>query len=69
MEADGAVVPGVCDRNGHRNKQRVGRQYWPRKENPKSLSIEEIHFHSDVKEVLGELRSSQWNKFQQNMSQ
>ena len=66
VEADGAVVPGVVDRNGHRNSQRIGRKYWPRRENPKALSIEELGLHSDCREVVEQLHDTEWNIFQQN---
>ena len=31
VKAGGGIVPGLCNRNGHRNKATVGRKYWPRK--------------------------------------
>ena len=66
VEADGAVVPGVVDRNGHRNLEKVGRQHWPRKTNPKALSIEELGLHADCQHVVSQLYKKEWDIFHGN---
>ena len=68
IEADGAVVPGVVDRNGHRNVYKVGRKYWPRKANPRALSIEELNLHPDCQEVVDQLKSAEWENFCQQQT-
>ena len=64
-EADGAVVHGVCDRNGHRNKLKVGRQYWDRIPDKKSLNLDELGLHQDMCQVVQELWDEQYKLYQQ----
>jgi len=66
FDADGAVVLGVVDRNGHRRRDGVGRQYWPRKDTQFALSIEELGLHPDCQEAVTELHDSEWEKFQES---
>ena len=64
VEADGAVVPGVCDRNGHRNKHDgIGRGHYPIHEDQTALGLEEIGLHVDCQQLLEENLGDEWNKF------
>ena len=38
VKAGGGIVPGLCNRNGHRNKATVGRKYWPRKKSDQVIA-------------------------------
>ena len=62
-EADGAVVPGICDRNGHRNKAKVGRQYWGRNVHKKAMTLDEMGIHPDMCSVVRELWDDQYKLF------
>ena len=50
VEADGAIVPGVCDRNGHRKRGGTGRAYYPRHEDCRALT-----FPSALRPLLGKI--------------
>ena len=63
VEADGAVVPCVCNRNGHRNKFKNPQQYWERNPNRKALSLDEIGIHPDMCQVVRELWDTQYQLF------
>ena len=64
VEADGAVVPGVCDRNGHRNKHAgIGRGHYPMHEDQSALGFDEIGLHVDCQQLLQENLGEEWDKF------
>ena len=65
-DADGAVVIGVVDRNGHRKRNGVGRQFWPRKENQIALSIEQLGLHPDCQQAVHEVHEKEWAAYQQS---
>ena len=62
-DADGAVMIGVVDRNGHR-RRRVGRNYWARKENQVALSIEQLGLHPDCQQAVREIHNKEWELYQ-----
>ena len=66
VEADGAIVPGVCDRNGHRNQGGTGRRYHPRHADQSALSIEELPLHKDCREVVLELEATERERFEKS---
>lgn len=54
-EADGGIVPGLADRNGHRKERARGKRvYHPPRENPTPKSFEEMGIHPDVVAVAEE---------------
>ena len=64
VEADGAVVPGVCDRNGHRNKHDgTGHGYHPMHEDQTALGLDQIGLHVDCQQLLDENLGDEWNNF------
>ena len=66
VQDDGKVVPGVCDRNGHRKKStgdEDGRNYWPRLEDQSAEGLDKIDLHEDCIEVVRELYFSRKEKF------
>ena len=64
VEADGAVVPGVCDHNGHRNKHRgVGHGHYPMHEDQTALGYDAIGLHPDCVELQEEDYGEEWGKF------
>ena len=65
-DADGAVVIGVVDRNGHRRRNGVGRNYWARKENQVALSIEQLGLHPDCQQAVREIHDKEWAAYQQS---
>ena len=62
-EADGAVVQGICDRNGHRDKLKPGKQYWEREPQKKAVSLDELGIHPDMCTVVRELWQQQYKLF------
>ena len=58
-DADGAMVIGVVDRNGHRRRNGVGRNYWARKENQVALSIEQPGLHPDYQQATQEVHDKE----------
>ena len=66
VEADGAIVLGVCDRNGHRNTGGTGRRYHPRLQDQSALSIEELPLHKDCREVVLEIEATEREHFEQS---
>ena len=65
-DADGAVVIGVVDRNGHRRRNGVGKKYWARKENQVALSIEQLGLHPDCQQAVQEVHDKEWELNQQS---
>ena len=70
IEAGGAIVPGVCDRNGHRRKQREGvpdrRGKYDRSiinENEEAKALDTTNLHVDCKEVVLQFYSTETCKF------
>ena len=65
VEADGGIVIGLADRNGHR-KNRCGRKrvYHPPKEDQVAKSFVELGIHPDVLSVAEELIENEKQKFQ-----
>ena len=52
VEAEGAVVPGVCDHNGHRRKHAgVGRKHYKMHEDQSATPIDELDLHADCIDV------------------
>ena len=49
VEADGAVVAGVCNCNGQRNSAGIGQTYHPRHEDQSAVSIDELDLHADCR--------------------
>ena len=62
VESDGAVVPGVCDRNSHRDKLKLGRCYWPRKKH-QEYSLKKLGLHEQLQEVVTSLVRDQYKLF------
>jgi len=52
VEHDGAIVPGVCDSNGHRAKSKIGRQYWGACKNKRASKLDELGLHPDICNVV-----------------
>ena len=69
VEADGAIVPGVCDRNGHRKQGGTGRAYYPRQKDCRALTIEEFALHKDCREVVLGIDSKERECFEQSRNQ
>ena len=63
VEADGAIVPGVCDRNGHRNQGGTGRRYHPHLDDQLAQSIDELPLHKDCREVVLEIEATEREQF------
>ena len=63
FEANGGVVLGVVDRNGHRRKSGPGRQYQPRIANRKALSIEELGLHMDCQQAVRKIDELEWELY------
>ena len=67
MKHDGGIVPGLANRNGHRNTGRTGRRYTaPRVDNGNN-TWEEMGVHNDAILVGKEYYQSQTNKFLQHL--
>ena len=60
VEADGAVVPGVCDRNGHRRKKNevIKMQYLKNEDKP-ATAIAKLDFHSDCIDVCTKIYNNE----------
>jgi hypothetical protein len=54
VEAGGKIVPGLVNRNGHRNKSRKGRKYHPRKKDQVIATMTEMGIFSDVQQIAME---------------
>lgn len=64
VEADGAVVPGVCDRNGHRNRHAgVGCGNYTRHGDQSALGYDAIGLHPDCVELLEEDLREEFHRF------
>ena len=65
VEAGGAVVPGLVNRNGHRNKEGdgVGRRYWPRKNHQLDPTMDDYGIMKEVQEVANEFFENQTETF------
>ena len=63
FDVDGVVVVGIVDRNGHRRRDGLGRQYWPRIPNRRALTIEELGLHSDCQHAVNEIYNREWEEF------
>ena len=63
FEANGGVVLGVVDRNGHRRQNGSGRQYHPRLTNRKALSIEELGLHVDCQQAVHKIDQGEWELY------
>ena len=71
VEAGGAVVQGIVDRNGHRNireEESDGRRYFPRRENQKVPTIAELNLHSDCKSAVVLFVNNEKGKFEQKLA-
>ena len=67
IEAEGAIVTDVVDRNGHRRKKSNGqKQYRPKKEQFRALSVNELNLHKDAQDVLVEIRDHELAIFEKN---
>ena len=66
VEADGAVVAGVCDRNGHRRGTGTGRRYTAPSDDQSALDIDDLNLHADCSEVVLEVHNEEWGKWQQH---
>ena len=68
VEADGRVVPGVCDRNGHRRRSTEGdqRKYQARLEDQSAAGLDKIDLHEDAVQVARELYFAEKDKFYTN---
>ena len=54
VEAGGKIVPGLVNRNGHRNKVNQGRKYYPRKKDQVIATMTEMGIFSDVQKIAME---------------
>ena len=64
VENDGAVVPGVCDRNSHMNKHGgVVKGHYPMHKDQTALGFDQIGLHVDCQQLLQEDHREEWNNF------
>ena len=73
VEAGGAQVPGVCDRNGHRRSPRAGKNDHRGKYDCSKMNIEEeaeametLDHHVDCEEVMLEFYNSVKSKYEEH---
>ena len=52
VNADGAIVDGVADRNGHRRGKGPGRSYHPRLPPTPIKKVEDLELDPDAREAL-----------------
>ena len=52
VDANGAIVDGVADRNGHRKGQGPGRQYQQRRPPQTAKKLADLNLHEDAKKAL-----------------
>ena len=67
VEADVAVVAGVCNHNGHRNSTGIRRTYHSRHEDQTVVSIDELNLHTDYREVMLEIHNTEKAKFKESI--
>jgi hypothetical protein len=70
VEAGGAIVPGIVNRNGHRNKPGCGggRQYFPRKENQTCKTLEDMDIYPCVQRIAREFTLEERAKWENKQS-
>ena len=54
VEAGRKIVPGLVNRNGHRNKANQGRKYYPKKKDQVIATMTEMGIFSDVQKIAME---------------
>ena len=52
MDADGAIVDGVADCNGHRRGKELGRSYHARLPHATIKKVEDLELYPDAREAL-----------------
>ena len=51
VKAGGKIVPGLVNRNGHRNKRNIGRKYYPRKKVQVIKTMDDLGIFKDVQKI------------------
>ena len=68
VKAGGGIVPGLCNRNGHRNKNTTGRKYWPRKRSDQVIAtMDDLGIFKEVQAIAMEqieAETALFNSFQ-----
>ena len=66
VEADSAIVPGVCDHNGHRRGSGAGRRCTAPHVDQSAVGIEDLDLHPDCRQVVLEVNNKELAKWQQH---
>ena len=69
VDADGAIVEGVADRNGHRKGNGPGRSYHERLPPVPAKKVEELELHADAQEALWKIDRTERPKWEAKNAQ
>lgn len=63
VKAGGKIVPGLVNRNGHRNKVKTGRRYYPRKTTQVIKTMDDLGIFKEVQTIALEYMATESAKF------
>ena len=63
VKAGGKVVPGLVNRNGHRNRRNMGRRYYPKKERQVIKTMDDLGIFKHVQTIAMERMAFESAKF------